>query len=75
MIEILIKIVVKCEVKPDEDIYKDIHIKNNSQDIYYAYFPKPGILFRSFEWLKLFKRNHYKNIWRLEFAESRPVKR
>ena len=69
------EIVVKCEVKPDEDIYKDIHITSNCQDIYYAHFPKPGILFRSFEFLKLLTRNHYKNIWRVEFVKSSPVKR
>ena len=28
----------------------------------YAHFPKPGILFRSPECLKLLTRNHYKNI-------------
>ena len=34
------------------NIYKGIQIKRNCQDIYYAHFPKPGILFRSFECLK-----------------------
>ena len=31
---------MKCKVNPDEDIYKDIHIKSNCQYIYYAHFPK-----------------------------------
>ena len=26
--------VAKCKVKPDEDIYKGIHIKSNCQDLY-----------------------------------------
>ena len=69
------EIVVKCEVKPDEDIYKDIHITSNCQDIYYAHFLKPGILFRSFQFLKLLTRNHYKNIRRAEFVKNSPMKR
>ena len=49
-----------------------IHIKSNFQDILfkYAHFLKPGILFRSSECLKLLRRNHYKNIWRVEFVEK-----
>ena len=56
------EIVVKCEVKPDEDIYiyKGIQTKSNCQDIYYAHFAKPEIFFKSFECLKLLRRNHYK---------------
>ena len=34
VIEFFPEIVVKCELKPDEDIYKDIHIKSNCQDVY-----------------------------------------
>ena len=57
------EIVVTCEVKPNEDIYKGIHIKSDFQDIFnYDHFRKPGILCRSFECLKLLRRNHYKNI-------------
>ena len=36
----------------------------------YAHFPRPGILFRSSECLKLLTRNHYKKIWRVEFVEK-----
>ena len=44
------EIVVKCEVKPDEDIYiyKGIQTKSNCQDIYYAHFAKPETFFKSF---------------------------
>ena len=31
---IFAEIVVKCEVKPGEDICKGIHIKSNCQDVY-----------------------------------------
>ena len=72
VIEFLAEIVVKFEVKPYErkrkrqrerdrerqrDRERGIHIKSNCQD-----FPKPGILLRSSECLKLLRRNHYKNI-------------
>ena len=47
------------------------HQKQLSRFIFnYANFPKPGILFRKSEWLKLLTRNHYKNIWRVEFVEK-----
>ena len=38
MIEFFAEIVVKGEVKPDEDIYKCIHIKGNCQDVYSSIF-------------------------------------
>ena len=34
VIEFFAEIVVKYEVKSDKDIYKDIHIKSNCQDVY-----------------------------------------
>ena len=34
MIEFFAEIDVKCEVKPDEDIYKGIHIKSSCQDMF-----------------------------------------
>ena len=34
VIEFFTEIVAKCKVKPDEDIYKGIHIKSNCQDVY-----------------------------------------
>ena len=34
VIEFFREIVVKCEVKPDEDIYKGIHIKSSCQDMF-----------------------------------------
>ena len=44
-------------------IYIYIYIKQLSGFIFnHAHFPKPGILFRSSECLKLLTRNHYKNI-------------
>ena len=54
---------------------KAFTIKSNYQDINYDHFPKPGILFRRFECLKLLRRNHYKRISRVEFVENRLVKR
>ena len=41
-------------------IYKGIQTKSNCQDIYCAHFAKPEIFFKSFECLKLLRRNHYK---------------
>ena len=53
-------------------IHKGIHIKKQLSRFIFndAHFPKPGILFRSSECLKLLRRNHYKNIWRVEFVEK-----
>ena len=66
MIEFFAETVVKCEVKPYEDIYIYIYIyiyMPFSRIIFNdAHFPKPGILFRSSECLKLLRRNYYKNI-------------
>ena len=36
----------------------------------YDHFPKQEILFRSYECEKPLRRNHYKNIWRVEFVEK-----
>ena len=53
-------------------IHKGIHIKKQLSRFIFndVHFPKPGILFRSSECLKLLRRNHYKNIWRVEFVEK-----
>ena len=63
------EIVVKCEVKPFPCmciaiyIYIYIYIIVRIGFIFnYAHSPKPGILLRSSECLKLLTRNHYKNI-------------
>ena len=58
VIELFAEIAVNCEVKTDEDIYvKSFTLKAIVRCIFkYAHFPKPGILFRSSECLKLLRK-------------------
>ena len=66
VIELFTEIVVKYELKAD----KDLKAFTSIAIFKYDHFPKPEILFRSYEYLKLLGRNHYKNISRMEFEET-----
>ena len=68
--ELLGEIVVKSEVKPDEDV-KVFTLKESWRFMHnLANCPKLEILFRSLKCLKLLRIDYYKNIWRVAVVEK-----
>ena len=58
-------------MKPNEEDEMTLALKTIiNMYVQVCSFSKPIILFRNLGCLKLFRRNHYKNIWRVEFLEK-----
>ena len=61
--EFFAETVVKCKLKPNEEDEMALALKTIiNMYVQVRSFSKPIILFRNLGCLKLFRRNHYKNI-------------
>ena len=72
------EIVVKCEVKPDEDIYiyiKAFRLKAIVKIYILCSFCKARDIFQKFWMSETTQKKSLQKIWRVEFVENSPVKR